>query len=318
MSKPSPNISVVIPVFQEQDTLERIISDVDRVLTAEGTCFEIVAVDDGSSDRSLEILQHLQKDYGSLRVVHHLYNRGYGSSLRTGIHVARGEIIVCMDADGQHSADDIPLLLKNIPPYDLIVGYRTANYQGAWYRNTGNRLYNVFASWLANTEIKDLTSGFRALRRTAGLHFLPLYPTGFSASATATLAFIKAGYNVTFVPINVKPRLHGKSKVNLLKDGWRFLSVILRMILLFDPLRIFMPLAGILTVLGFVGWGLGIKTSGRLLIPNSTVLLFVLTIMVILLGLLSSQVSNSRIHYFADETVEIYESRENGQGEISS
>ncbi len=212
-----------------------------------------------------------------------------------------------MDADGQHSAGDIPLLLKNIPPYDLVVGYRTENYRGPWYRTAGNRFYNAFASWLVKTEIKDLTSGFRALRRTAGLHFLPLYPTGFSASATATLAFIKAGYNVTFVPINVQPRQQGKSKVNLIQDSWRFFSVILRMILLFDPMRIFMPMAGMFAFLGFVGWGLGIYSARRLLIPNSTILMFVLTVLDILLGLLSSQISNSRIHYYADETVDIYE-----------
>ena len=308
MSKPSPKISVIVPVFQEQDTLGPTISGIVDVLTAEGVPFEIVAVDDGSGDRSLEILQQLQLQLGSLRVVHHLYNRGYGSALRTGIRVACGEIIVCMDADGQHSPGDIPLLLKNIPPYDLVVGHRTQDYRGPWYRNVGNRFYNVFASWLAKTEIADLTSGFRALRREAALHFLPLYPAGFSASATVTLAFLKAGYNVTFVPINAQPRRGGKSKVSFFKDGWRFLSVILRMILLYDPLRIFMPLAGILILLGILGWGLGIYAAGRLLIPNSTVLLFVFALMDILLGFLSSQIANGRIHYFGDETVEIYES----------
>jgi glycosyltransferase involved in cell wall biosynthesis len=313
MSNPSPDLSVVIPVFQEQETLEKTIFEIVEILTTQEMAFEIVAVDDGSTDGTLTILQHLQTQYDSLRIVHHLYNRGYGSSLRTGIHVARGEIIVCMDADGQHSAGDIPLLLNNIPPFELVVGYRTENYRGPWFRNVGNRFYNVFASWLANTEIKDLTSGFRALRRTAAMHFLPLYPTGFSASATVTLAFLKAGYNVTFVPINVQPRLHGKSKVNLIKDGWRFLTVILRMILLFEPLRIFLPLAGLFTLLGFLGWGLGILAAGRLLIPNSSVLLFVLAVMDLLLGLLSSQVANSRIHYFADETVKIYESPKDWQ-----
>jgi glycosyltransferase involved in cell wall biosynthesis len=240
-------------------------------------------------------------------VVHHLYNRGYGAALRTGIRVARGGIVVLMDADGQHTANDIPLLLEHIPPYDLVVGYRTANYRGPWYRNLGNRLYNGFSSWLARFEIKDLTSGFRAMRRDAVQHFLPLFPNGFSASATATLSFLKAGYNVRFVPVHVQPRRQGSSKVSLFKDGWRFLTIILRMILLYDPLRIFLPMAGFLIVLGLVAWGVGIWAAGRLLIPNSATLLFLAALIDILIGLLSSQVAGARIQYFGDESLVIYE-----------
>jgi glycosyltransferase involved in cell wall biosynthesis len=307
MSDQAPHISVIFPVYQEEITLEQCIRDAVRVLQTGGYDFEIVAVDDGSKDRSLQILRDLQQSLPQLRVVHHLYNRGYGSALRTGIRVARGEIVLLMDADGQHTAEDIPLLLEHLPPYDLVIGYRTANYRGRWYRNLGNRLFNAFSSWLAKFEIKDLTSGFRAMRRTAVLHFLSLYPNGFSASATSTLVFLKAGYNVLFVPIQVHPRRQGSSKVNLLKDSWRFLAIILRMIMLYDPMRIFIPLAGILILLALAAWGLGIWAAGRLLIPNSATLLFLMALIAVLMGLLSSQIASTRIHYFGDESLVIYE-----------
>ena len=155
--------------------------------------YEIVAVDDGSKDHSFEILRALQRRFPQLRIVQHLHNRGYGSALRTGIRVARGEIVILMDADGQHTPADIPKLLENIPPYDLVVGFRTDAYQGAWYRNAGNRFYNRFASWLAKFDIKDLTSGFRAMRRTAVSHFLPLYPAGFSGFHDRHARIFKSG-----------------------------------------------------------------------------------------------------------------------------
>ena len=307
MSDHIPHVSVIFPVYQEETTLEQCLGDAVRVLKEGGVDFEIIAVDDGSKDRSLQVLRDLQQSLPHLKVVHHLYNRGYGSALRTGIRVARGEIVLLMDADGQHLAADIPLLLEHLPPYDLVIGYRTANYRGRWYRNFGNRVFNAFSSWLAKFEIKDLTSGFRAMRRTAVEHFLPLYPNGFSASATSTLVFLKAGYNVLYVPIHVQPRKQGNSKVNLFKDGWRFLAIILRMVMLYDPMRIFMPLAGILSLLALAAWGLGIWAAGRLLIPNSATLLFLMALIAVLMGLLSSQIASTRIHYFGDESLVIYE-----------
>lgn len=307
MTDPIPQVSIVIPVYQEEITLENCIRDAAGVLRTGGFDFEIVAVDDGSKDRSLQILRDIQQTLPQLRVVHHLHNRGYGSALRTGIRVARGDVVLLMDADGQHNAEDILRLLEHIPPYDLVIGYRTANYRGRWYRNFGNRIFNIFSSWLAKFEIKDLTSGFRAMRRTAVQHFLPLYPSGFSASATSTLVFLKAGYNVIFVPIDVRPRRQGSSKVNLFKDSWRFLAIILRMVMLYDPLRIFLPLAGLLVVLALLAWGLGIWVAGRLLIPNSTILLLLMALIDLLLGLVSSQIASTRIHYFGDETLVIYE-----------
>lgn len=302
-------ISVILPVYHEEESIESCLNALVKVLEDVSLDYEIIAVDDGSTDRSLTVLRGLQEQYDRLRVARHLRNRGYGAALRTGVRLARGEIVVFMDADGQHVPEEIPRLLEHIPPYDLVIGYRTRNYVGHWYRNVGNRFYNWLASRLTGHDIKDLTSGFRAMRRVAMLHFLSLLPAGFSASATGTLAFLKAGYNVHFVPVNVRPRSRGQSKVNLVTDGWRFLLLTLKIIVFYDPLRIFGPLAGLFTVLGLVSWIWGILAAGRLLLPNSTVLFGMLALLSVLEGIISSQIAAERVHYFGDELITIYEGK---------
>jgi glycosyltransferase involved in cell wall biosynthesis len=232
-----------------------------------------------------------------------LTNKGNGAALRSGIRVARGNIVVTMDADGQHSPEDIPSLLREMPPYDLVVGARTDSYAGSWYRRAANNFYNAFSSWLSKTDIKDLTSGFRAMRREVALHFLPLFPQGFSAPTTTTLAFLKAGYNVSFVPIHVGQRSRGKSKIRLWDDGTRFIVLILRMVVLYDPFRVFLPLGLLLSLVGILAWVAGLLAARRLVFPNSAIFLFSAAILVWLLGFISEQVSSLRVSYHGDETV---------------
>ena len=215
--------------------------------------------------------------------------------------------MVTMDADGQHSPDDINRLVSHIPPYDLVIGARTDSYRGSWYRGVANRFYNRFASWLSQTEVEDLTSGFRAMRRKAVLHFLPLFPSGFSAPTTTTLTFLKAGYNVVFVPIEVGKRVAGESKISVRKDGMRFILIILRMIMLFDPLRIFLISGGVLSLLGLLAWIAGLINAGRLVFPNSAIFLFSTAIVTWLLGLVSDQITSTRIHYYGDESIQLIE-----------
>jgi glycosyltransferase involved in cell wall biosynthesis len=303
-----PQVSIVLPVFEEENTIEGVIAEITETLSDSPFSYEIVAVEDGSKDRSLSILRQLQQRYPArLRIAHHTYNKGNGASLRTGIRIARGDIVVCMDADGQHTAKSIPDMVALIPEYDMVVGYRTENYQGSWYRNLANRFYNLFASWLTSFKIMDLTSGFRAMRREAVSHFLPLYPSGFSAPLTVTLAFLKAGYTLTYIPVHVHPRAGGKSKVNIFKDGRAFFMLLLRMIMLYDPLRIFLPVSEGLIILGILAWVLGVLNAGRLLFPNSTIFLFSAALLTVLLGLISNQLVNTRIHYYGDEALTIYE-----------
>jgi glycosyltransferase involved in cell wall biosynthesis len=303
-----PLVSVILPVYEEAQAVRVLIPEIVETLQSDGISFEIVAVDDGSKDETPTVLKDLREAYkGHLRVVRHLYNKGNGAALRSGVRVARGEIIVNMDADGQHSPEDILKLISKIPPYDLVIGARVKTYQGPWYRNLANRFYNRFASWLSHTDVQDLTSGFRAMRRTVVLHFLPLFPTGFSAPTTTTLAFLKAGYNVAFVPIDVQPRSSGVSKIRLLDDGARFVIIILRMIMLYDPLRIFLPTGGVLAFLGVLAWTAGLLNAKRLVLPNSAIFLFIAAILTWLLGLVSSQIAGTRIYYHGDETLLVEE-----------
>lgn len=297
-------ISVVVPIFEEEETLKSLIPSIIKVLRDQGISFEIVAVDDGSEDDSLRVLRDLKKMHpDTLKVVRHLHNKGNGASLRTGIRVAQGKLVVTMDADAQHDPEDIIKLLAEIPPYDLVIGARTESYRGSWSRGFANRFYNWFASWLSRTEVKDLTSGFRVMRREAVLHFLPLFPNGFSAPTTTTLAFLKAGYNVAFLPIHVGKRAAGKSKINLWGDGTQFIMIILRMTMLYDPLRIFFPSGVVLGLLGILAGFAGILNAHRLVLPNSTILLFLAAILAWLLGLIASQVASTMIHYHGDETI---------------
>lgn len=298
-------ISVVLPVYEEGGTIGDLIPRLMDTLGRLGE-FEVVVVDDSSQDETPAILRQLKHRYPErLHVAQHLQNRGNGAALRTGIRLAQGEVIVTMDADGQHAADDISKLVEHIPPYDLVIGARTEGYQGAWYRNAGNRFYNRFAGWLTGQRILDLTSGFRAMRRAVVAHYLPLFPEGFSAPTTTTMAFLKAGYPVRFVPISVGQRRAGTSKINLWKDGYRFIAIILRMIMLYDPLRIFLPVGAGLIALGTVSWGVGLWAAQRPVMPNSTIFLYSSALMTWLLGLIADQISSWKVHYAGDESVVI-------------
>jgi len=303
--KPRPvEVSVVLPVYEEASMLKDLLKRIVTTLGGQGYSFEIVAVDDGSRDETKKVLHELRSSHPRhLVVVRHLTNKGNGAALRSGIRVARGDIVVTMDADGQHSPEDIPSLLREMPPYDLVVGARTDTYAGSWYRRAANNFYNAFSSWLSKTDIKDLTSGFRAMRREAALHFLPLFPQGFSAPTTTTLAFLKAGYNVSFVPIHVGQRSRGKSKIRLWDDGTRFIVLILRMVVLYDPFRVFLPLGLLLSLVGILAWVAGLLAARRIVFPNSAIFLFSAAILVWLLGFISEQVGSLRVSYHGDETV---------------
>jgi glycosyltransferase involved in cell wall biosynthesis len=302
--KKNIEVSIILPVFEESETIRDLVPELVYYLRENIQSFEVIVVEDGSKDSSLSVLNELMPRFPeNLRVARHLYNKGNGASLRTGISVARGDIVVTMDADGQHAPEDISKLLDLIPPFDLVIGARTISYEGSWYRGLANRFFNKFSSWLSRHEIRDLTSGFRAMRRHQVLHFLPLFPSGFSAPTTTTMAFLKAGYNVTFVPIHVHQRKSGKSKINLWKDGYRFIIIILRMIMLFDPMRIFLPAGLLLGFLGLTAWVAGLFHAQRLVIPNSAILFFSSALLTWLLGLISDQLSSSRIQYQGDETV---------------
>jgi glycosyltransferase involved in cell wall biosynthesis len=292
----APEVSVVLPVYQEREAIRTIITRAVQVLRQIGLTFEVIAVDDGSTDGTCEVLQELSGEFPRyLRIIRHPYNKGNGAAIKSGIRAARGEVIACMDADGQHDPHDLLRMLPYMAEYDLVIGARTQSYQGVWYRNLANRLYNALASWLTQFPIEDLTSGYRVFRASIVKQYVHLFPARFSYPTTSTLAFIKGGHNVKYVPITVRPRQGGKSKIKLVSDGWRFIIIIFKIIVIFEPLRVFLPTALILFLLAVASTAYSMWSLGRLHIPNSGVVLFVVSVLVVLLGLIAEQIAALQI-----------------------
>jgi len=290
------DLSVVLPIYQELDVIKTSISQLMEVLSQTDLKYEVIAVDDGSTDGTQEQLLALQKEFANfLKIVTHPYNKGNGAAVKTGIESALGEIIACMDSDGQHDPSDLLQMLDCFPEYDLVVGSRTKKYAGSWYRNLANRFYNLLASWLTRFPIQDLTSGYRLFRASVVKKYLHLFPARFSYPTTTTMAFVKGGYNVTYVPINACPRQGSESKLNPAGDGWRFLVIIFKIIVFFEPLRVFLPTAFTLFFLAFASSVYSVWSLERLYIPNSAVILFVVGVLVLLLGLIAEQIAMLQI-----------------------
>jgi glycosyltransferase involved in cell wall biosynthesis len=275
-------VSIVIPALNEEDA----IADVVSRLRAEATWKEILVVDDGSRDATSE-----RAARAGAHVVRHPYTKGNGAAVKTGIRRAQGEFILIIDADGQHAPSDARRLVARLGEYDLVVGARTARTQATIGRRIGNQLLNRLASYLTGRHVADLTSGFRGARREHLREFLHLLPNGFSTPTTTTLAFIKAGYNVTFEPVDARPRT-GQSKIRFARDGTRFFLILLKVITIFSPLRIFVPISAASLLLGIAYGMLNFAVYGR--IPNGAVILILFAVIVFLVGLISEQISSLR------------------------
>ena len=274
--------SVIIPAFNEADAVAAVIGDLRTV----ATWHEIVVVDDGSDDDTSE-----RAAAAGARVVRHPYNKGNGAAVKSGIRSASGQWVLIIDADGQHHPDDALRLVHPLGDYDLVVGARARETQATLARRWGNDGLNALASYLAERRIPDLTSGFRAARRRHLLEFLHLLPNGFSTPTTTTLAFLRAGYNVRFEPVDARQRT-GESKIRIASDGAKFFLILLKVVTIFSPLRVFVPLSiGAFTV-GFV-YGIGnFVLDSR--IPNGAVLLLLFSVVVFLVGLVSEQIATLR------------------------
>src|SRR4029077_8019552 len=224
-------------------------------------------------------------------VVRHPYNKGNGAAVKSGVRRATGDAILIVDGDGQHRAADAARLVTRLDEYDLVVGARSAAAQATTARRLGNALLNRLATYLTDREIPDLTSGFRAARRECLLEFLHLLPNGFSTPTTTTLAFMKAGYSVLFSPLEAAAR-EGVSKIRLGADGARFFLILLKLITLFSPLRIFIPISLAAFTVGAVYAAWTIATQAH--VTNSSVLLIVVSVVIFLIGLVSEQISALR------------------------
>jgi glycosyltransferase involved in cell wall biosynthesis len=274
--------SIVIPAFNEGRSIAPLVT----ALRAAAPWREILVVDDGSIDDT-----GAQALAAGARVLRHPYNKGNGAAVKTGIRESNGANLLIIDADGQHRPSDAVRLVSHLDAYDLVVGARTARTQAGVARRLGNAALNAVASYLTEQPIPDLTSGFRAARRACLVEFLHLLPNGFSTPTTTTLAFIKAGYSVRFEPIEAEQR-EGASKIRLGPDGVGFLLILLKVVTIFSPMRIFAPVSAAAFFVGaaYAAWTIATQSH----VTNSSVLLILLSVVIFLVGLISEQISSLR------------------------
>ena len=275
-------VSSVIPAFNEGAAIARVIAG----LREAGAWREIIVVDDGSNDETGAAARG-----AGATVLRHPYNKGNGAAVKSGIRAAGGDYVMIIDGDGQHRPADAVRLATRLGDYDLVVGARAGSTQATRSRRLGNHALNRLAGYLTGRPIPDLTSGFRAARRAHLREFLHLLPNGFSTPATTTLAFIKAGYNVAFEPVEADARV-GSSKIKLARDGAKFFLIILKIVTIFSPLRVFLPisLATFAVGAGYALWT--ILTQAH--VANSSVLLIMFAVVVFLVGLVSEQIAALR------------------------
>jgi glycosyltransferase involved in cell wall biosynthesis len=281
------NLSVILPAYNEAQVIGHVVEGIRRLYPAAEE-IEILVVDDGSTDGTADVAAA-----AGARVIRHPYNKGNGAAIKSGIRNARGGVLVMMDADGQHDPADIARLVADIGEYDMVVGARAKGSQ-QWHRWLANSVYNAFASYLTGFRIRDLTSGFRAVKRRLALRFCYLLPNTFSYPTTLTMAVVRAGHNLKYVEITAARRL-GKSKIRLLRDGTRFLVIMVRIATLFSPLKVFLPL-GLLTFLPGVFYA-----AYRLVVGERWTIPIVISVsvgaVVISLGLISEQIALLRMQH---------------------
>ena len=274
-------LSVVIPARNEATGLSQLLPSLRKLLPSA----EIIVVNDGSTDSTQAVCAEYQ-----VRVITHPYPKGNGAAIKTGARAARGDVIIFMDADGQHQPEDIPALLQKFDEcYDMVVGARQTGSQAGMHRAVANDVFSRFASWMVMQPIADLTSGFRVVRAARFRQFLYLLPNGFSYPTTITMSFFRAGYSVAYVPIHSPRRSSGNSHIHPLRDGVRFLLIIIKIGTLFSPQRLFLPVSA-----GFFLTGLGhylftYLTQGRF--TNMSALLFISAVFTFLIGIVSEQIS---------------------------
>ena len=275
-------ISVILPAKNEAEGLQRTLS----ALRAQLPDAEVIVVDDGSTDATASVAA----GHGA-RVLSAPYSMGNGAAIKRGARAAGGEVLVFMDADGQHDPAHIPRILARIESgYDMAVGARGAGGQASVGRGAANALYNRLASWMTGHKVADLTSGFRAVRADKFREFLHLLPNGFSYPTTSTMAFFRSAYPVAYVPIPVAKRIGTSSHIRPLRDGLRFLLIIFKIATLYSPLKLFAPTAGVFGLLGLSYYIWTFATQGRF--TNMSALLLSAAVIVFLIGLISEQITS--------------------------
>lgn len=277
-------LSLILPARNEAAGLRRLLPE----LVAAFPNVEIIIVDDGSDDDTPAVCTEF-----AVRIVRHPYPKGNGAAIKSGARAASGDTLIFMDADGQHKADDIQILLAKFNEgYDMVVGARTAGSQASTQRAVANDFFSRFATWMVNQKVEDLTSGFRVVDAKKFRKFLYLLPNGFSYPTTITMSFFRSGYSVAYVPIHTPKRI-GTSHLRPVRDGVRFLLIIIKIGTLYSPQKLFLPISAGFFSVGFAYYLFTYFTTGRF--TNMSALLFISSILTFLIGIVSEQVS--ALHY---------------------
>jgi glycosyltransferase involved in cell wall biosynthesis len=284
-------ISIIIPVFNEAEKLLELVNSI-HALDLKSS--EIIVIDDGSTDGSADVAIT-----GGANVIRHPYNIGNGAAIKTGIRAARGRLLVLMDGDGQHKPQDIRLLLTESRDYHMVVGARSKGSRLRFHRYVANVVYNILASYVTRFKVKDLTSGFRVLSRSDALRFIDLLPNTFSYPTTLTLAFLRSGLTVKYVPIQTLYRA-GQSKISLITDGIRFLLIITKIATLFSPFRVFLPVSLFFFLGGLTNYAYTYLTQYRF--TNMSVFLLTTAVIIFMLGLISEQIALLRMERSSSES----------------
>ncbi|MGJ3259980.1 MAG: glycosyltransferase family 2 protein [Rhodospirillales bacterium] len=278
------DVNVVMPAYNEAEGIGGLVERV-RAISPD---LEVIVVDDGSTDNTAAVAEA-----AGATVIRNPYNLGNGASVKRGILASERDVVVMMDSDGQHPPEEIPKLLNEIGTFDMAVGARTPKSDTAPLRNVGNKLLIRVAQWISGRQILDLTSGFRAIRREPLRDYLSLFPSRYSYPTTITLAMMLEGYFVTFVPMDsIGRRAHGSSDLSPVRDFLRFIGIIGRIVVLFNPQRLFVPLGGALFLASlFFGVFQYLRTGG---IQAASLALFIASINIACFGLLADQVAHLR------------------------
>jgi glycosyltransferase involved in cell wall biosynthesis len=273
-------ISVIIPAYNEGQSIRNLIERLFALIPDA----EVVVIDDGSTDNTA-----IAATNAGAKVFSHPYNIGNGAAIKTGIRKATGDVLVFMDADSQHDPMDIEKMVSHMPAYDMVVGARQNKQdQASLFRYAGNLIFNRLASFVAKFTVQDLTSGFRAIKADIAKNMAYMLPNSYSYPTTLTLTVLRSGFSVKYVPIDVKKRKKGKSKIRVFEDGVRFFMIIVKICTLFSPMRIFLPVSFFLFLLGAARYIVTFWIYGTF--TNMSALLFIAAVIIFMMGLVSEQI----------------------------
>lgn len=274
--------SIIVPAYNEATVISSFLEKMKKIQGLED--YEMIIIDDGSTDETAEIVSKYD-----VKLIRHGNNKGYGAALKTGIRKATGDIIITLDSDGQHDPNELPRICELLKNNDMVIGERGKDSHHVRNRKGGKRIIRMIGEYLVEQKLPDFNSGFRGFHKNLITPMLHIMPNGFSFSTTSTLAFLKEGYTIGTFPIRVAERKGRKSTVSFFKDGPKTILLLMRIIMLFNPMKIFIPGAFIASLAGII-WGIhGFLVFNRF--SNTAIILLTLGMFLFFFGLLADQIA---------------------------